>query len=105
MKPGRPKGMKFPIRRTEVVYGRDLIRTVEEGSAVNCVLCGMPFKIDQTTTYYSRDEQDSQIEMVRCPHCGRRACIYHYYDQTEKLRKRPNYRRDGDVYIIQPADF
>ena len=105
MSAGRPRGAKFPITRTEVVFGTALTRTVEEGTPVRCVTCGMPFKIDRRSTYISQDKQDSQIEMVRCPHCGRRASIYHYYDQTEKLKKRPNNRRDGDVYIIQPADF
>ena len=89
MKAGRPKKVTFPIQRTEVVYGISIKRTVEEHTAVKCVRCGMTFLINADTVYISRDDLDSDIEMVRCPQCNRRACIYHYYDQIFAKRKKP----------------
>ncbi len=97
MKPGRPKAVRFPIRRTEVVNGEETVRTVEEGTDVICVQCGMPFKISSDTAYVSRDEVGSQIEMVMCPICFRRASIYHYYDQLPKPK--PKKVGSSDVYI------
>lgn len=88
MNPGRPKKIRFPIQRTEVVHGTPIVRTVEENTAVRCVQCGELLLINQDTVYYSRDRMDSEVEMVRCPQCNRRASIYHFYDQIiEKPKK------------------
>ena len=54
MKPGRPKAVRFPILRTEVVNGEETVRTVEDHTAVTCVQCGMPFEISSDTAYVSR---------------------------------------------------
>lgn len=94
MKPGRPKKLTFPIRRIEVVHGVSLERVVEENTAVNCVQCGLMFLINYDTACISRDEIGSDIQEVRCPFCGRRACIYHYYDQIEKKKKRQRQRQN-----------
>ena len=89
MKAGRPKKVSFPIRRIEVVHGISIPRIVEENTAVRCVRCGMMILINADTVYISRDDLDSDIEIVRCPQCNRRACIYHYYDQIIANRKKP----------------
>lgn len=103
MKPGRPKAVRFPIRRTEVVNGEETVRTVEDHTAVTCVQCGMPFEISRDTAYVSRDEVDSQIEMVMCPICFRRASIYHYYDQIPKPK--PKKVGSSDVYILSRVAY
>ena len=87
MKAGRPRKLSFPIRRVEVWHGADVHRSVEENTTVSCVTCGETFLINGDTAYISRDDQDSEIEMVRCPHCGRRASIYHYYDRIVRKKK------------------
>lgn len=84
MRLGRPRQIRFPICRTEVYHGRDVPRTVEENTTVNCVQCGGKFLINRDTAYVSYDE--SLVEMVRCPRCGRRASIYHYYDRVVKRK-------------------
>lgn len=88
MRLGRPRKVVFPIQRIEVVHGMDILRTVEENTTVNCVQCGMTFLINRNTTYLSQDDVDSRIQMVRCPHCMRRASIYHYYDRIAKPKRR-----------------
>ena len=103
MKPGRPKAVRFPIRRTEVVHGEDTVHTVEENTSVTCVQCGMPFRINRETAYVSRDEVDSQIEMVMCPICFRRVSIYHYYDQIPTPK--PKKVGSSDVYIISRVAY
>ena len=88
MNAGRPKKVRFPIQRTEVAHGTPIVRTVEENTTVRCVQCGEKFLINYDTVYISRDEINSEVEMVRCPHCNRRASIYHFYDQIgEKPKK------------------
>ena len=87
MKAGRPRKISFPIQRIEVWHGADVKRSVEENTTVRCVQCNEIFLINGDTVYISRDEQNSEIEMVRCPHCGRRASIYHYYDRIVRKRK------------------
>lgn len=103
MKPGRPKAVRFPIRRIEVVNGEETVRIVEEYTAVTCVRCGMPFEISRNTAYFSRDEIDSQIEMVMCPICLRRASIYHYYKQIPKPK--PKKVGSSDVYILSRISY
>ena len=76
---------------------------MEEYTAVTCVRCGMPFEISRNTAYISRDEIDSQIEMVMCPICFRRASIYHYYDQIPKPK--PKKVGSSDVYILSRVAY
>lgn len=86
MRLGRPRKVVFPIQRIEVVHGMDILRTVEENTTVSCVQCGMTFLINRDTTYLSQD--GSGVQMARCPHCMRRASIYHYYDRIAKPKRR-----------------
>lgn len=88
MKPGRPKKLTFPIRRTEVVHGFSWPRIVEENTAVHCVRCGKKFLINYDTAYISRDQIGSEIEEVRCPFCTRRASIYHYFNEITRKQKK-----------------
>ena len=88
MKAGRPRKISFPIQRIEVWHGADVKRVIDENTTVRCVTCGETFLINGDTAYVSRDEIDSQVEMVRCPHCGRRASIYHYYDRVVRRKRK-----------------
>ena len=88
MRPGRPKKLTFPIRRTEVVHGVPWPWTIEENTSVHCVQCGKKFLINYDTAYISRDLIGSEIEEIRCPFCTRRASVYHYFDEITRKQKK-----------------
>ena len=98
MKPGRPKLVRFPIKRIEVVYGHSRIITIEENQAVNCLMCGQQFHITRETTTILRGLSDMPV--VRCPLCRYLAAICYYYDQIPKPKQKKSVRENSDVYIV-----
>ena len=80
MKPGRPKLVRFPIKRIEVVYGHSRVITIEENQAVNCLMCGQRFLINRDTVFALPGPSD--VPIVRCARCNYYAAVMYYYDQV-----------------------
>ena len=83
MRPGRRKIVRFPIERTEVMYGAARKRRVEENQSVNCLRCGRRFLINRDTAEIFPGPSDMPV--IRCPRCNYRAAVCYYYDQAARI--------------------
>ena len=79
--PGR-KPVKFPIRRIEVFHGVSRVHTIEENTAVNCLMCGKRFLINRDTAFTLPGP--SNMPEIRCARCNYVAAVCHYYDQIRR---------------------
>ena len=82
MRTGRPRKVRFPIKRTEVMHGHARERTVDENAAVNCLRCGKRFLINQDTASILPGLSD--MPCIRCPRCNYRCSVCYYYDQVSR---------------------